>query len=156
VDKANLRVGVETGAEHADVILARTYDGFYAEHFSAGEFAEEVGLVHAVLEGFVAVDEDDGNFVGELAAQLFVGVHVDVLPTEAATAMEFGEGLFDDFAEVASFAGVDHDLAEFGHWGECSKLGGVVPIAIEEAPKGDGAELSYCARDPSRTFIRSG
>jgi hypothetical protein len=134
------------------VILALTYNGFYAEHFSAGEFAEEVGLVHAVLEGFATVDEDDGDLVGELAAELFVGVHVDVLPVEAATAMQFGEGLFDDFAEVAAFAGVDHDLAEFGHWGECSKLGRVMPIAIEEAPKGDGRELTYFARDPFADF----
>jgi hypothetical protein len=35
---------------------------------SAGEFAEEVGFVHTVLEGFAAVDEDDGDFVGELVA----------------------------------------------------------------------------------------
>jgi hypothetical protein len=84
---------------------------------SAGEFAEEVGLVHAVLKGFTAVDEDYGNLVGELPPELFVGVHIDVLPSEAAAAMEFGEGLFDDLAEMAAFAGVDHDLAEFGHWG---------------------------------------
>jgi hypothetical protein len=69
--------------------------------------------------------------------------------------MEFGEGLFDDFAEVASFAGVDHDLAELGHWGECSKLGRVVPVGLGMVARGDG-ELTYYARDPSRTFVRSG
>jgi hypothetical protein len=90
---------------------------------SAGELAEEVGLVHAVLEGFAAVDEHDGDLVGELAAELFVGVHVDVLQGEAAAVMQLGEGLFDDLAEVAAFAGVDHDLAKFGHWGECNKGG---------------------------------
>ncbi len=90
---------------------------------SAGEFAEEVGFIHAVLEGFASVDEDDGDFVGELAAELFVAVDVDILPGEAATAMQFGEGLFDDLAEVTSFAGVDHDLAGLGHWGEFSKGG---------------------------------
>ncbi len=90
---------------------------------SAGEFAEEVGFVHAVLEGFASVDEDDGDFVGELAAELFVAVDVDILPGEAATAMQFGEGLFDDLAEVTSFAGVDHDLAGLGHSGEFSKGG---------------------------------
>jgi hypothetical protein len=47
--------------------------------------------------------------------------------------MEFGEGLFDDFAEVASFAGVDHDLAETRHWGEFSKGGRVSTSGI-----GDG------------------
>lgn len=76
-----------------------------------------------VLEGFVAVDEDYGDFVGELAAELFVAVHVHVLPGEAASAMQFGESLFDDFAEMAAFAGVDDDLAEFRHRGEFSNCG---------------------------------
>ena len=34
----------------------------------AGEFAQEFAFVHVVLEGLVAVDEDDRYFVGELAA----------------------------------------------------------------------------------------
>ena len=96
-------------------------DGFA----SAGEFAEEVGFVHVVLEGFAAVDEDYRDFVGELAAELVVAVYVDVLPGEAAAAVELGESLFDDFAEVAAFARVDHDLAELGHWSEFSKAGRV-------------------------------
>ena len=115
------------------MILARTYNGFYAEHFSAGEFAEEVGFVHAVLEGFAAVDEDDGDFVGEFAAELFVAVDVDVLPGEAAAAMQFGQGFFDDLAEVTSLAGVDDDLAEFGHCGEFSKGGWGFPEGVESA-----------------------
>ena len=84
------------------------------EH-SAVKFAQKFTLVHAVLEGFAAVDEDDGNFVGELAAQLIVGVDVHVPPGEAATALELGERLFHDLAEVAAFAGVKHDLAGVGH-----------------------------------------
>ena len=102
---------------------------------SAGEFAEEVGFVHAVLEGFASVDEDDGDFVGELAAELFVAVDVDILPGEAATAMQFGEGLFDDLAEVTSFAGVDHDLSGLGHWGEFSKGGEGFPAGGGFLPK---------------------
>jgi hypothetical protein len=35
---------------------------------STGQLAEEVGLVHVVLERLVAIDEDYGDFVGELAA----------------------------------------------------------------------------------------
>jgi NAD(P)-dependent dehydrogenase (short-subunit alcohol dehydrogenase family) len=58
-----------------------------------------------------------------LAAELFVAIDIDVLPGEAAAAMEFGQALFDDFAEVAAFAGVDHDLAEFGHCAEFNKGG---------------------------------
>jgi hypothetical protein len=66
-----------------------------------------------VLEGFVAIDEDHRDFVGELAPQLFVAIHVHVLPGEPASTMQLGESLFDDFAEVTSFAGIEHDLAEF-------------------------------------------
>src|ERR1700674_2753046 len=98
-----------------DVILARSGKRFYVAHFglgksgkaSPGELAEKVGFIHAVFEGFAAVDEDDGNFVGELGAELFVAVHVYVLPGEAAAAVQFGERFFDDFAEVTSLAGVE-------------------------------------------------
>jgi hypothetical protein len=98
------------------------------KRLSTGQLAEEVGFVHAVFEGFAAVDEDDGDFVSELAAELVVAVDVDVLPGEAAAAMEFGEGFFDDLAEVTSFAGVENDLAGLGHWGEFSKRGGFIPV----------------------------
>jgi len=70
----------------------------------AGELAKEFLLVHAVLEGFAAVDEDYGDFVGVAAADFRVGVHVDFSPVEATTLVEFYEALFNDFAEVASFA----------------------------------------------------
>ena len=76
-----------------------------------------------VFEGFAAVDENYRDFVGELAAELFVAVDVDVLPAESAPAMQFGQALFDDLAEVATFAGVDDDLAKFGHWAEFNKGG---------------------------------
>jgi hypothetical protein len=48
-------------------------------------------FVHAVLEGFAAVDEDYGHFVGELAAELFVGVDVDFLPAEQTAAFELDQ-----------------------------------------------------------------
>ena len=101
---------------------------------SAGQFAEEVGFVHAVLEGFAAVDEDYGDFVGELAAELIVAVYVDVLPVEAAAAREFGEVFFHDFAQVASFAGVEHDVAKGGHRGEFSNCDGFVPVGFTPLP----------------------
>ena len=78
-----------------------------------------------VLEGFATVDEDYRDFVGELTTELFVGVDVYVLPGEPAAAVKFGEGFFDDFAEVAALARVNHDLAEFRHCGEFSKGGWV-------------------------------
>jgi hypothetical protein len=95
---------------------------------STGEFAEEVGFVHAVLEGLAAVDENYRDFVGELAAELFVAINVDVLPGKTAATMQLGEGLFDDFAEMTSFARVDHDLPGLRHCGEFSKGGAGFPV----------------------------
>jgi hypothetical protein len=83
----------------------------------AGQFAQEFLFVHAVLEGFAAVDEDDGDFVGELAADLGVGVHIDFAPGETSAAGKLGEAFFDDLAKMASLAGVDHDGAGIGHAG---------------------------------------
>ncbi len=80
------------------------------------QLAEKFALVHAVLEGFAAVDEDYGHFVGELTAELLVGVDVDFLPAEQASAFEFDEAFLDDLAEVAALASVDEDLASVSHW----------------------------------------
>jgi hypothetical protein len=57
--------------------------------------------------------------------------------------MEFGEGLFDDLAEMAAFAGVDHDLAEFGHWGEFSKYARVSSSTVGEAAEGGCPHLTH-------------
>src|SRR4029077_10643482 len=80
----------------------------------AGEFAQKFPLVHAVLEGFAAVDEDDGDFVVKLAADFVIGINVDFTPGEAAMAGKLDQAFLDDFAEMASLAGVNHDLA--GGW----------------------------------------
>ena len=80
-------------------------------------------FVHAVFECFAAIDEDYGDFVGELAAELVVGVYVDFLPVETAPAMELGQGFFDDLAEVAAFASVEHDLAGIGHAASLAEMG---------------------------------
>jgi hypothetical protein len=82
---------------------------------SDGELAQELTFVHAVLEGFAAVDEDDGHLVGVLAAKLVVGIDVHFLPAEQAAALELDEAFLDDFAEVATFAGVDQNVAGIGH-----------------------------------------
>ena len=81
----------------------------------AGQAAEKLAFVHAVFERFVAVDEDDRDLVVELAAKFRVGVYVDFLPGEAATAREFGEALLHYFAKMTSFARVNHDLAHEPH-----------------------------------------
>ena len=83
--------------------------------FLAGQLAQEFALIHVVLEGFAAVDEDDGDFVGELAAELLVGVDIDFLPAEQAAALELDQAFFDDLAEMTALPRVDEDLAGVGH-----------------------------------------
>ena len=82
---------------------------------SDGELAQELTFVHAVLEGFAAVDEDDRHLVGELAAKLVVGIDVHFLPAEQAAALELDEAFLDDFAEVATFACIDQNVAGVSH-----------------------------------------
>jgi hypothetical protein len=82
---------------------------------SAGQFAQEFALVHVVFEGLVAVDEDDGDFVGKSAAQFVVAFDVNFSPGKAAAAMQFGQRLLDDLTEVAALAGVDDDFTRLRH-----------------------------------------
>jgi hypothetical protein len=98
----------------------------------AGEFAEEFVFVHAVFEGFAAVDEDDWDFVGELAAELLIGVDVNFLPVEAAAAMEFGQRLLDDLTKVAAFAAVENDLTGVGHGASLAEFAVQSGHVIEE------------------------
>ena len=81
----------------------------------AGEFAKEFALVHVVFEGFAAVDEDDGDFIVKLAADFVIGINVDFTPGEAALPGKLDQAFLDDFAEMASLAGVNHDLAGISH-----------------------------------------
>jgi len=79
-----------------------------------GEFAEEFLLVHAVLEGLAAINEDDRDLIVELAAKVRVGVNVNLAPGASATAGELRKTLLDHFAQVATLAGIDDDTA--GRW----------------------------------------
>jgi hypothetical protein len=97
--------------------ITRNADG------SCGQFAEKFLLVHAVLEGFAAVDEDHGDFIVIEPADLGVGIHVDFVPGEAASFVEFDEALLDDFAEMTSLPGIDNNLPRLRHAGECSSFG---------------------------------
>jgi hypothetical protein len=78
----------------------------------AREFAQELLFVHAVFEGFAAVDKDDRDFIVELAAKFGVSVDVNLAPSEAAATGELSQALLDDLAEMAPFAGIDHDLTK--------------------------------------------
>src|ERR1700756_690947 len=88
----------------------------------AGQLAQKFPLVHAVLEGFAAVDEHDRDFVSELAAQLFVTINVDFLPAEKATALQLDQAFLDDLAKMTTLSGVDQHLAGVGHERECSSF----------------------------------
>ena len=70
----------------------------------AGQAAEKLAFVHAVLEGFASVDEHDGNLVVELAAKLDIRVYIDFFPRESATASELCEALFHQLAKMTTFA----------------------------------------------------
>src|SRR5579863_5926324 len=83
----------------------------------AGQFAEEFPLVHAVLKRLAAVNEDDGNFVVELAAEFEVGVNVDLAPGEAAAAGELRQALFDHLAQMASLSRIDYNAPGVRHGG---------------------------------------
>src|SRR5215472_8185410 len=79
---------------------------------SAGQLPQELLLIQSVLEGFAAVDEDNRDFVGELPAQLVIGLHVHFTPAESAPAFQLGELLFYDFAKMAPLARVHDDVAK--------------------------------------------
>ena len=102
----------------------------------AGELAEKFLLVHAVLKRLAAVDEDYRNFVGVEAADFGAGVDVDFAPVEAASLVQLGEALFHNFAEVASFTGVNDHLANLRHRAECSSFGAGGRDAIGPADEG--------------------
>ena len=61
-------------------------------------------LIHAVLEGFAAIDEDHRHFIGVLAAEVLVRVYVNFLPLEAGVTLQFRQTFLDDFTQMASFA----------------------------------------------------
>jgi hypothetical protein len=57
-----------------------------SESALAGQLPQEFLLIHAVLEGFAAIDENNRDFVVELAAKVGVGVNVDLMPGETPAA----------------------------------------------------------------------
>jgi len=63
----------------------------------AGQSPQKLLLVHVVLEGFAAIDEDHGDFVVVLAAKVGIGIDIDFLPGEAASAGELRQAFFYNF-----------------------------------------------------------
>src|SRR5579883_2067177 len=89
---------------------------------SAGQLAQEFALVHVVLEGLAAVNEDHRDLVGELPPQLLVRIDIHFLPAEQAPALELHQALLDDLAEMAPLPGVNEDFAGGVHEAECSRF----------------------------------
>ena len=81
----------------------------------ASQLAQEFALVHVIFKSFPAVDKNHWHFVIEAAAQFVVAVNVDLLPGKAAMAREFCQALFDDFAKMATLAGIEYDLSGLRH-----------------------------------------
>jgi hypothetical protein len=78
----------------------------------AGEFAQEFLLVHAVLEGLPAVDEDYGDFVGELTAEAVIVLDINFAPAKTAPALELRELLLHDLAKVTAPSGIHNHFAK--------------------------------------------
>ena len=77
--------------------------------------AQKIPFRHSVLEGFLAVDEDNRNFIAELPVQNGVGIYIHFPPSEAGAAFELGKRLFNDCAQVAAFSRIDDDLVQSAH-----------------------------------------
>ena len=86
-----------------------------AEDDLASQLFQELLLVHSVLECLAAVDENYGDFVVELTAQLFIPVDVNLSPYETASPGQLHDALFHDFTQVTALAGVNQDLARYVH-----------------------------------------
>ena len=79
---------------------------------SSGELAAQLLWVKVVFGDFAVVEEEDRDVVGELGAEVGVGVNVHQAQVEGNLGPEGVELLFGLFAEVAVGAGVE---GEFGH-----------------------------------------
>jgi hypothetical protein len=82
---------------------------------SSRQLAQKLTFVHAVFKRFAAIDEDDGNFVGELTAQLLIRIDINFMPGEPAPSVQFGQGLFDDLAKMTTLSRIHYYLAQDGH-----------------------------------------
>jgi len=103
---------------------------FCREDGLAREPAQKLALVHAILEGFPAIDKNDRHFVVELAAKLGVAIDIYFLPFESAAPRQLRETFFHHLAQMASFARVNNDLT-----GEIHDLDSSVPRTVDSTEK---------------------
>jgi hypothetical protein len=134
-------IGIELSAKHGrgDCIA----NGVPRGTGSTGELAQKLLLIHVIFEGLVSVDEDNGDFIVELVAKLRVGIDVNFAPGKSAAAREFGEALFHNFAEMASFARVNDDSAGLRHdrdFSACEQRSSSEKLSRNEKKCHDGLE----------------
>lgn len=82
------------------------------------EFSGEVLFTDPVDEGFLAVDEDDGDALFVAFKEVGVGRDVDRFQGEGHALSDVRDSCFGDVAEVAVRFGVEGDAGEgrrFGH-----------------------------------------
>src|SRR5215469_7900626 len=93
----------------------RRSDQRRAGYASGRNSSQEITLIHVIFECLFAVDEDDGDFVAVLTAELVVGVDVNFAPAEAAMARKLAQRLLHHLAKVAALARIQDDIAESRH-----------------------------------------
>jgi len=76
------------------------------------QLSQELALVHAIFESFPAVDENDWDFVVIQASKFGISVDIHFVPGKAALSRKLVQALFDDLAEMASFARINHDAGK--------------------------------------------
>jgi len=87
---------------------------------SAHQLPEELPLIHAVFEGFAAIDEYNWNFIVKQPSQFIVAVDIHFLPCKSAPARKLRQAFFYYFAKVTTSARVNHDLPRLLHGLDCS------------------------------------
>ena len=110
------------------------------------QFPQELVLIHAVLEGFAAVDENYGDFVVKLAPQLVVGVNVDLLPGKTSPAVQLRESFLHDLAKMASLARVQTNLAGLGHAASVPTVHSQFPLLGEQSQAPSHGTILGCRR----------
>ena len=85
------------------------------EQSSGAQLAKKFLLVHVVLEGFAAIDENYRDFIGIDTPDFGVRIYVNFTPGKATTPLELDEALLDDFAEMTSLAGVNDNFPRLRH-----------------------------------------
>jgi hypothetical protein len=76
--------------------------------FSPGQSPQELLLRHSVFERLSPIDEDNGHLLVVLLLQLGISIDVNFSPLEVGLALHLQEGIFNNIAEMASFARIHY------------------------------------------------